>query len=254
MMNDAKGDVHVLKFEFDCITWIDKIMAAIKISGRMVNYSRLTFESNDLDQIRNELQQLMADSGYRGTPIIIQSTVSQHLIELLQLLMEFELQPMAAIDGVLGDDARMIQFPVLPPDQPVQRIKASSVTEKAVESVKIPPVQVPNMTVYHDDILRTGQSLMHDHGDIVLTTSMNSGAELIASGNIYIFGVARGRIIAGASGEQNARIFCQNLEAELVSIAGTYCVADDIPKEFLKKPVQIFLNSKQMLEFEPLTF
>ncbi|EXC05150.1 septum formation inhibitor MinC, C-terminal domain protein, partial [Acinetobacter baumannii 647609] len=49
-----------------------------------------------------------------------------------------------------------------------------------------------------------------------------------------------------------ARIFCQSLEAELVSIAGTYCVADDIPKHVVKKPVHIYLNEKQELEFEAL--
>lgn len=64
---------------------------------------------------------------------------------------------------------------------------------------------------------------------------MNSGSEVIASGNIHIYGTVRGRVIAGAGGHAAARIFCQSLEAELVSIAGTYCVADDIPKHVVKK-------------------
>ncbi len=100
--------------------------------------------------------------------------------------------------------------------------------------------------------MRTGQSLVQDQGDIILKAGMNSGSEVIASGNIHIYGTVRGRVIAGAGGHAAARIFCQSLEAELVSIAGTYCVADDIPKHVVKKPVHIYLNEKQELEFEAL--
>ena len=82
---------------------------------------------------------------------------------------------------------------------------------------------------------------------------MNNGSELIAAGNIFIYGTGRGRIIAGASGDPNARIFCQSLEAQLISIAGTFCVYDDIPAHYLNKSVQIYLNNNQELEFELLS-
>lgn len=229
-------------------------MADIRIIGRMVNFSRLVFGTNDLERIRQQLTDILSQQDYSGTLVIIDSTVPQELIELLQLLIEFKLQPIAVIDGVLGEDARTIQFPIMPPDQPIQRIKASSQIV-AEENSDVPVATKPTAqshTIYHDEMLRTGQSLVEEHGDIVLTTSMNSGSEMIASGNIYIYGAARGRVIAGASGEQSARIFCQQLEAELISIAGTYCVADDIPKEYLKKTVQIYLNHNQELVFEPL--
>ncbi len=232
-------------------------MADIRITGRMVNFSRITFETNNLDRIRQRFTDILADDDYTGTLVIIDSTVPQELIELIQLLIEFKLQPMAVVDGMLGDEARAIQFPVLAPDQPVQRITASSqnVTEQttSTEAEMLIPVKASQAaTIYHDEVLRTGQSLVAENGDIVLTTSINNGSEVIASGNIFIYGTARGRVIAGASGEQNARIFCSNLEAELISIAGTYCVADDIPREFLKRSVQIYLNHNQELEFEPL--
>lgn len=237
-------------------------MADIRIAGRMVNFSRLTFATNDLDRIRQQLSSILSDDDYTGTLIIIDSLVPQELIELIQLLIEFKLQPMAVVDGVLGDDARAIQFPIMAPDRPVQRITATSqavVTAQVVENNTTTNETItisksaPSSTIYHDEMLRTGQSLIEDNGNIVLTTSMNSGSEIIASGNIYIYGTARGRVIAGASGELSARIFCQCLEAELVSIAGTYCVADDIPKQYLKKAVQIYLNHNQELEFTPLS-
>ena len=234
-------------------------MADIRITGRMVNFSRLTFDTNDLELIRQQLTELLAQDDYTGTLVIIDSQVEQELIELIQLLIEFGLQPMAVIDGVLGDDARAIQFPVLSPDQPVQRIKASSQLTEAVAdktTSDVAPTAVSSHTsnqIYHDEMLRTGQSLVEDHGDIILTASMNSGSEVIAAGNIFIYGAARGRVIAGASGQSSARIFCQSLEAELISIAGTYCVADDIPKQYLKRSVQIHLNNNQELEFDLLS-
>ena len=239
-------------------------MADIRITGRMVNFSRLTFDTNDHNAIRQQLTSTLNEGSYLGTLVIIDSTVEQELIALIQLLIDLGLQPMAVIDGILGDEARAIQFPVLPADQPLQRIKASKeqvvvqAPEKNTETQEIqsPQKQTPttHITSYHDEILRTGQCLVQEQGDIILNAGMNSGSEVIASGNIHIYGNARGRVIAGAGGHTSARIFCHSLEAELISIAGTYCVADDIPKDMIKKPVHIYLNNKQELEFEPLQF
>ncbi|ESK54456.1 MAG: septum site-determining protein MinC [Moraxellaceae bacterium] len=244
-------------------------MADIRITGRMVNFSRLTFDTNDHNAIRQQLSSTLNEGSYLGTLVIIDSTVEQELIALIQLLIDLGLQPMAVIDGLLGDEARAIQFPVLPADQPLQRIKASkeqivdhtpekTTAEKVPEN---PEIQTPqkqtsttHITSYHDEILRTGQCLVQDQGDIILNAGMNSGSEVIASGNIHIYGNARGRVIAGAGGHTSARVFCHSLEAELISIAGTYCVADDIPKDMIKKPVHIYLNNKQELEFEALQF
>ena len=239
-------------------------MADIRITGRMVNFSRLIFDTDDHDAIRQQLSNTLSEGSYLGTLVILDSTVEQELIALIQVLIDLGLQPMAVIDGLLGDEARAIQFPVLPTDQPLQRIKASK--EQVVEHAPEVPaaqaaIQTPqkntahtHVTSYHDEILRTGQCLVQDQGDIILNAGMNSGSEVIASGNIHIYGNARGRVIAGAGGHASARIFCNSLEAELISIAGTYCVADDLPKEMIKKPVHIYLNNKQELEFEALQF
>ena len=241
-------------------------MADIRITGRMVNFSRLIFDTNDHDAIRQQLTSTLSEGSYLGTLVVFDSTVEQELIALIQVLIDLGLQPMAVIDGLLGDEARAIQFPVLPADQPLQRIKASKeqVVEHAEAEVKAADnsaIEKPqkntastHVTSYHDEILRTGQCLVQDQGDIILNAGMNNGSEVIASGNIHIYGNARGRVIAGAGGHGSARIFCNSLEAELISIAGTYCVADDLHKDMLKKPVHIFLNNKQELEFEALQF
>jgi septum site-determining protein MinC len=247
-------------------------MSDIRINGRMVNFSRLIFQSNDPEKITASLEKTLgADQQYQGTLVIIDSTVDNDLISLIQLLVDFGLQPMAAIDGKLGEQARTIQFPVLSPDQPMQRIKATE--DDAIAAVVAPVVPAPvqaapvaapvaatpppvikriSGTKFHHEVLRTGQSLNGEDSDIVLLADMNSGSEIISAGNIHIYGTARGRVIAGASGLQSAHIFCQRLEAELVSIAGTYCVADDIPSERIGKPAHIFLNPNQELVFQPL--
>src|SRR5690606_32869966 len=97
-------------------------MADIRITGRLVNFSRLTFDTNDHTAIRQQLSNTLSEGSYLGTLVIIDSTVEQELIALIQLLIDLGLQPMAVIDGILGEQARAIQFPVLPADQPLQRI------------------------------------------------------------------------------------------------------------------------------------
>lgn len=232
-------------------------MSDIRINGRMVNFSRLVFQTNDHDKIRKELEKHLGTRGeHNGTLVILDSTVENNLIALIQLLVDFGLQPMAVIDGQLGDQARIIQFPVLNRDQPMQRIKPTEDTVVSVPSIEpvaaVASPRPPARNIIHKEVLRTGQSLNEDDGDIILIADMNSGSEVIASGSIHVYGTARGRVIAGASGQQQSRIFCQRLEAELVSIAGTYCVADDIPADRIGKSVHICLNSDQELEFHLL--
>ncbi|QOW45110.1 septum site-determining protein MinC [Acinetobacter piscicola] len=243
-------------------------MADIRITGRMVNFTRLIFDTNDHDAIRQQLSAMMAETSYQGALVVLDSTVEQELIALIQLLISLDLQPMGVIDGILSEQAQAIQFPILPSDRPLQRIKATKEQVVAAPTTASPAhdntdapskvtqqhTTVSHITSYHDEILRTGQCLVQDHGDIILNAGINSGSEVIASGNIHIYGSVRGRVIAGAGGNSAARIFCHSLEAELVSIAGTYCVADDIPTEFIKKSVHIYLNDQQELEFSVLQF
>lgn len=256
-------------------------MSDIRINGRMVNFSRIIVQTDNHQKIRAALEKTLGGHGeHDGTLVLLDSTVDNELIPLIQLLVDFGLQPMAVIDGKLGEQARAIQFPVLTPDQPMQRIKPTDPTATSepvmAASGAVPPVNEPEQAapatpapapvakaaakaktapsnILHQEVLRTGQSLNHDDGDIILLADMNSGSEMISAGSIHIYGTARGRVIAGASGETHAHIFCQRLEAELVSIAGTYCVADDIPHDKIGKPVHIFLNRDQELEFQTLS-
>jgi septum site-determining protein MinC len=102
----------------------------------------------------------------------------------------------------------------------------------------VPP---PPTSLTLDDPIRSGQSVEFLHGDVTANGFVSSGAEILASGSIHIYGALRGRAIAGALGDANARIFCQKFEAELVSIAGGYCTADDFDPALRGRAVQIRL-------------
>lgn len=244
-------------------------MADIRIKGKMLHAYRLFLDTNDHDAIRQQLNTMMTQTSYQGVLVVIISSVEQELIALIQLLVSLDLQPIAVAEGILADQARAIQFPVAPAERQLEQVKATKeqVAEAPVKSepsaqsannnqpiAVAPQISKLHITSYHDEILRTGQCLVQDHGDIILSAGINSGSEVIASGNIHIYGSVRGRVIAGAGGNTAARIFCHSLEAELVSIAGTYCVADDIPQNVIKKAVHIYLNDQQELVFEALQF
>ena len=99
--------------------------------------------------------------------------------------------------------------------------------------------------------VRSGQRIFADRGDLVVLAAVSSGAELIAHGNIHVYGALRGRALAGVNGDKTARIFCQSLEAELVAIAGLYRASDDIDPTVRRGRVQAFLRDDTLC-FEPL--
>lgn len=99
--------------------------------------------------------------------------------------------------------------------------------------------------------VRSGQQVYARGGDLVLLGPVSAGAEVMADGNIHAYGRLRGRAIAGAQGDREARIFCQRLEAELVAIAGYYRLSEEPPGAQAPGPVQIRLQGESLL-IEPL--
>ncbi|MCI5148752.1 MAG: septum site-determining protein MinC, partial [Candidatus Electrothrix sp. MAN1_4] len=83
-------------------------------------------------------------------------------------------------------------------------------------------------------------------GDLIVLASVGSGAEVMAAGNIHVYGTLRGRAFAGSMGNSQARIFCQQLEAELVAVAGVYLVNEDFPDSLRTKPVHICLQTERI--------
>ncbi|KOE82809.1 septum site-determining protein MinC [Vibrio aestuarianus] len=100
--------------------------------------------------------------------------------------------------------------------------------------------------------IRSGQQVYAKDGDLVILNHVSAGAEVIADGSIHVYGTLRGRAIAGASGQAEARIICHDLQAELVSIAGNYWLSDQIESEFWQKKVMLSMVDDS-LHFETLT-
>lgn len=94
--------------------------------------------------------------------------------------------------------------------------------------------------------VRSGQQIYADNRDLTVLTTVGAGAEVIADGSVHIYGPLRGRALAGAKGNEQARIFCREFHAELVAIAGHYKVMEEIPKELRGKAVQVWLEDQQL--------
>lgn len=98
-------------------------------------------------------------------------------------------------------------------------------------------------------MLRSGQSLQHLGGDLIIIGGVNNGAEAITDNSLHIYGHGQGRLVAGATGDRDARIFCQKFNPTLVSVAGTYCLSDAIPSQMIDKAVQVSYDDSEGLIF-----
>lgn len=102
---------------------------------------------------------------------------------------------------------------------------------------------VATKTMFVDTPIRAGQRIYARGADLVIMAAVNNGAEVIADGSIHVYAPLRGRALAGASGNTEARIITTSLEAELVSIAGIYQTFENgLPAEFAQQQVQIRLD------------
>jgi septum site-determining protein MinC len=133
----------------------------------------------------------------------------------------------------------------MPPED--EKAVASGAAPQAVE----PPAGEGVGALLITEPVRSGQRIFADGGDLVVVASVGSGAELIARGNIHVYGRMRGRALAGVNGDATARIFCQSLEAELIAIAGLYRTSDDIESSVRKQRVQVYLKDDALC-IEPL--
>jgi septum site-determining protein MinC len=140
--------------------------------------------------------------------------------------------------GANAEEPRKLEKPQASPP------KLREVTESSTSSVRAKTVYRP---------VRSGQQIYAKDGDLVVLGAVNAGAEVVADGDVHIYGPLRGRALAGAQGDRQARIFCQSMAAELVAIAGRYQTLDDsVPREVRGRAVQIVLDGEN-LRFELLT-
>jgi septum site-determining protein MinC len=130
-------------------------------------------------------------------------------------------------------------------------VAAEPAPEPVVVEVPVPAEARP-VGQHHADPVRSGQRLYARGTDLTVAAVVGHGAEVIADGSIHIYGVLRGRALAGARGDASARIYCQNFQAELVAIAGQYRVFEEPVADLHGKPVQAWLEGDK-LRLAPLS-
>ncbi|MES3040263.1 MAG: septum site-determining protein MinC [Pseudomonadota bacterium] len=138
---------------------------------------------------------------------------------------------------------QMLDVPVL---QGLKRKGAEIEVAAKVEAVAPVPAASRAATRIITQPVRGGQQI-YAEGDLIVLAPVSAGAEVLADGNIHIYAPLRGRALAGVQGNTEARVFCQSLEAELVSVAGRYRVAEDLRKtKQWGKAVQVLLDQDQL--------
>ncbi|KZY51556.1 septum site-determining protein MinC, partial [Pseudoalteromonas shioyasakiensis] len=155
---------------------------------------------------------------------------------LKSMLSGLSLNPVGVCNGSQeqNESAKAAGLSVLNYSQDVKGATAKQQTNTSiVEKTVHLPAQVIHGTV------RSGQQVYAKDRDLIVIGAVSHGAEVISDGNVHIYGTLRGRAIAGAKGYNEANIFCQKLEAELVSINGSYWISDSLQGEHWGSAVQI---------------
>ena len=209
-------------------------------------------------QLAEKVEQ--APNFFQDTPVLIslekldESLDITGLITLLRICRDHGLLPVA----LRGPEqyqplAQQASLVLLPPGR--AREKALDAAEPSEQNVAQQPaatpaapleVNAPSATRVITQPVRSGQQVYAPGGDLIVLAPVSAGAELLADGHIHVYGPLRGRALAGVRGDTEARIFCQSLEAELVSVAGQYKVAEDLRRQQWKEAVQVSLEGDSL--------
>lgn len=222
----------------------------------------------DLDIFAAQLAQKVtqAPGFFKDAPVVIDLSkiatkdTEFNLARFLEILCYHNLIPI----GIRGetnhylDIANHLKLPVLqgsgndkvakptrPPIKPPASNPIPEPTPVPAKTSEQPAARAVTTLVMRQPV-RSGQRIYAEEGDLVIVGSVSSGAELLAQGNIHVYGTIRGRVLAGVNGDTNTHIFCLGLaKAEIISIAGKYCVPDgDISSS--GKPTQIFIKNNKI--------
>lgn len=290
----------------------DPVATSVKLTGRLLNFTRLNIEGNDIKVILTKIAQKLGRQRQSNLPVIVSCQQPLNLAQLWGGLWVLGLQPIGLVTGANDTQANELRIAIFPADG--QRIdgkvpkNVATGSERKSDSTKSnpssqhiaqSPTQSPasdsqvterqNQTasdivtnntasnntasndttaapdkfvasphhqsqlegdLVHSQMLRSGQSINHVGGDVILTKGINAGAEAITDYSLHVYGKAEGRLVAGATGDTNAKIFCLRFNPSLVSVAGTYCLKENIPTEYLDKAVQVSYLDGQGLVFE----
>lgn len=228
-----------------------------QLKGSMLAITVLELEHNDLKSLDTQLTAKVgqAPQFFSNTPVVValdklpETESDLDLDQLMTLCRRHGLHPLAirATQRAHIAAASKLDLPVLPPSGARTRQIDPSARE---QSPPVGPVHRPTRIITTP--VRGGQQVYAPGGDLIVMAAVSPGAELLADGNIHVYAPLRGRALAGIKGDTGARIFCQQLAAELLSIAGQYKVAEDLRREPLWGEATQISLSGQMLNITRL--
>jgi septum site-determining protein MinC len=256
---------------------------AFEIRGTSFPLTVIRLRSPDPVRLRAELEEKVGRAGdyFRNCPAVldlqpVEATLAPAALpSLFALLRELAFVPLGVCNGTPDQRAASLEAGLALLQSP-SRTKPGATTREAAEprDVSPPPraAEVPREVTpalapavpasepsqadprppkkaakVVSQPVRSGQRIYARGSDLVVVGAVNAGAEVIADGNVHVYGALRGRALAGAGGDGEARIFCQSLEAELVSIAGTYRVIEDVPAPVRGKPAQVYISNDHLV-------
>ncbi|MHB8911063.1 MAG: septum site-determining protein MinC [Lysobacter sp.] len=184
----------------------------------------------------------LRDAGVLPVALAYGTSETERLAEALglPLLSKFRAQYERA------DDAAVVAAPSTATVAAEDAATRKPPTAPGADSAATTATSAPAPGMMHSAPVRSGQQIYADNRDLTVLTTVGAGAEVIADGSVHIYGPLRGRALAGAQGNEQARIFCREFHAELVAIAGHYKVLEDIPKDLRGKAVQVWLEDGQL--------
>ncbi|WP_372740645.1 septum site-determining protein MinC [Neptunomonas sp.] len=203
------------------------------------------------DQFFEQLKQKIdsAPQFFNASPLVLNlasydgELQAEQLHQVVGSCRELGLQPIAckAVGGKLASTVMRLGLASLPASNArateIQVEPAQRVDEKA-------PVFRPSKVITKP--VRSGQQVYAEGADLILMAAVSEGAEVLADGHIHVYGPLRGRALAGVQGDTDARIFCRQMEAELVSIAGYFILNDKLREQCWKQAAHAFLEGESI--------
>jgi len=255
----------------------ERAPAVFELRSASMTLVVVALKTTDMLAIERELTARFADTPemFNHDPVVIDIAQAEgdplalDYARLASLLRQFKMvaaavrggspeQMAAAAEAGLGEapealpPATRTPTPAVATPPPVEAAPPPTPAPEPVATVPVQAQPAAITTLIVDKPLRSGQQVYARGGDLVVLAAVNFGAEVIADGSIHVYAPLRGKAIAGARGNNDARIFSTCMEPELISIAGTYRTTDNpLPDTVIGKPAQIRLDGERLV-FEPL--
>ncbi|QDH69661.1 septum site-determining protein MinC [Marilutibacter alkalisoli] len=220
---------------------VEEMRQRVQRAPKLFARAAVVIDFGGLSQVPDEatarsLLDGLRDAGVLPVALAYGTTATERLSEALglPLLAKFRAQYERADGGNPAPE------PVAAPEP------ARPAASRPAAATSAPAAPAPDPGLIQAAPVRSGQQVYADNRDLTVLTSVGAGAEVIADGSVHIYGPLRGRALAGAQGNEKARIFCREFHAELVAVAGHYRVLEDIPPDLRGKAVQVWLEDQQL--------